>query len=263
MDNRPRGPLDLLRNKASIYLRFVAWTLLLAVWELCYRSEFVSTLLFPGPVAVFRALITWAEDGTLLSDVLASLGRVGSGLVLGGTLGLGVGLVSGRIHWLSESMGAVVNALRAVPPVAIVPLAILWLGISESSKIFLVGWGAFFPVWLNTHLGVSRVDRTVEWSARSLGAVGLPFVWKVILPAALPQILAGVRLGIGIAYICVFVAELAGAHQGVGFRIATAHLVFRTDLMLAGLVVLAILGALTDAAFVRLVRTITPWLSLP
>jgi NitT/TauT family transport system permease protein/sulfonate transport system permease protein len=220
----------------------------------------VNKVLFPGPVAVSRAFLVWARDGTLLLDIQASLKRVAMGWVAGGVSGIVLGLLSGRLAWANVSVGRIVNTLRAVPPVALVPLAILWFGISESSKVFLVSWGTFFPVWLNTHLGASNVKKSIEWSARSLGMDRYRLVFKVILPSSVPSIVAGLRLAIGIAYICVFVGELAGASQGLGFRIATASLVFRADLMLAGLVVLGILGAASDAAFLSLARRVLPWL---
>ena len=237
----------------------LSWLVFLGLWEIFARSEIVNSKLFPGPWNVAHALINWATDGTLISDIGASLTRIFVGLSSGTVLGILVGLGTGRILSLDRSLGSIVNSVRAIPPVALVPLAILWFGISENSKFFLVSWGAFFPVWLNTHLGVRNVARSIEWSARSLGAKGWRFAVGVILPAALPHILAGIRLGIGISYVCVFVAEMTGASKGVGFRIATSHLVFRTDLMLAGMVVLGGLGALTDGVFGVIIRRLFAW----
>jgi len=260
---RRRGRWSAAQGLGSASLPLVtilAWAIFLGLWEALARLGLVNQVLFPGPIAVSRAFLTWARDGTLLSDVRASLERVFMGWAVGGATGIVLGLFTGRLAWANFSVGRIVNTLRAVPPVALVPLAILWFGISESSKVFLVAWGTFFPVWLNTHLGASNVKKSIEWSASSLGVERRQLVFKVILPSSVPSIVAGLRLGIGIAYICVFVGELAGASQGLGFRIATASLVFRADLMVAGLVVLGILGATSDAAFLSLVRRVLPWL---
>jgi ABC-type nitrate/sulfonate/bicarbonate transport system permease component len=242
-------------------LSALAWAGFLALWEISAKMSLFNPILFPGPSAVAQALFAWVREGIFFLDVEASLKRVALGWLLGGAFGIVLGLLSGRLAWAAVTFGRIVNTLRAVPPVALVPLAILWFGISESSKVFLVAWGAFFPVWLNTHLGVSNLNKSIEWAARSLGVTGYRFIVKVILPAAVPSIVAGLRLAIGIAYICVFVGELAGAFQGVGFRIATASLVFRADLMMAGLIALGVMGAASDAAFLAVIRRLLPWLA--
>lgn len=240
--------------------KIMAWVTYLVSWELLARSGEVNPKLFPGPWGVAMAFADWAQNGTMLPDIFASLARVLVGLLIGTSLGVSLGIGTGRFRVLDFSIGSIVNGLRAIPPVALVPLAILWFGISEGSKVYLVAWGVFFPVWLNTHLGIRNLPRSIEWTARSFGVKGLAFAMKVLVPGAAPQIVAGIRLAIGLAFICVFVAELTGASRGIGFRIATSHLVFRADLMLAGMVTLGAFGALSDFVFVRTVRRIAPWL---
>ena len=244
----------------SYSLTLLSWLLAIALWQFLSMLKLVNPVLFPGPVAVVRAFVAWAKEGTLLPDLAASLQESGIGWSVGGSIGVVLGLLSGRLLWGSITFGRIINTLRAVPPVALVPTCNSWFGISESSKIFLIAWGSFFPVWLSTHLGVSNVNRSIEWAARSLGAHGSRLMLQVVLPAAIPSIFAGLRVAIGIAYICVFVGELAGAYAGLGFRIATANLVFRSDLMVAGLVVLGVLGAASDALFSLVASRVFPWL---
>ncbi|MBV8517671.1 MAG: ABC transporter permease [Acidobacteria bacterium] len=236
----------------------LTWIAVVLVWHFVAVHSNAGPL-FPPPATVLKAFILWLRSGDLVQDVAASCGRVTLGWLIGTGVGLLVGLITGVWSVGDRTIGSVLNTLRALPPVALVPLAILWFGISEVSKIAIVGWGAFFPVWLNTHIGIRDIDRTVVWAARSLGARGSSLLFRVILPAALPQVVAGVRLAIGIAYVCVFVAELAGASRGLGFRIATAHLTFRADLMLAGLAVLGFFGYASDRVFVLGTGYLMPW----
>ncbi|MDP6098335.1 MAG: ABC transporter permease [Gammaproteobacteria bacterium] len=158
--------------------------------------------------------------------------------MIGCALGVVVGVFTGRVRLADRALGPIVHVLRSFPPVAIVPLAITWFGLAESSKYFLVFWGVFFPVWVNTHAGMAEVNKAYLWAARSLGAKRRHIVLEILVPASIPHILAGMRVAIGICFICVFVAEMAGAYEGVGFKISTSNLIFRVDRMLAYLLVL-------------------------
>jgi len=127
------------------------------------------------------------------------------------------------------------------------------------SKYFLVFWGVFFPVWVNSHLGVASVEQRYLWAARSLGAKDWRLIWEVVLPASLPFIIAGMRVGIGLAFLNLVAAEMSGASAGLGYRVSASHLVFRSDKMIAALVTLGILGAISDGAFRYLAGKVAPW----
>jgi ABC-type nitrate/sulfonate/bicarbonate transport system permease component len=233
----------------------------LILWEGLARSGLFNINLFPPPSTCLNALIASVVTWEFWRDLLYSSQRIVLGYAIGVSLGITAGVCTGRKPIYDITFGQILQFLRPVPPVAIVPLAILWFGLGESSKYFLVAWGSFFPVWINTHLGVSRVDRTYIWAARSLGALDRQILREVVLPAALPMIIAGMRTSIAIAFICVFVAEMAGAYEGIGFRISLSHLVFRADRMIALLAVLGGLGAATDWGFTYLVEKLFPWYS--
>lgn len=240
-------------------LRVLAVGLLLGLWEVVFRAGVLDPALLPGPLATARALRDMFASGELAADLYGTTSRVVVGFTIGALLGVSVGSLTGRIRALDATLGQVVQLLRPIPPIALVPLAIVWLGLGETSKVSIIAWGVFFPVWVNTHLGVASADRLLIWAARSLGASPRRVLLRVVLPGALGYVVAGLRVGIAVAFVCVVVAEMAGASVGLGFRVNSAYLVFRVDRMIAALGVLAVLGASADAAFVPLVRALLPW----
>lgn len=231
-------------------------------WELISRGGFVDKVLFPAPSAVALALADMASSGELWRALTASSTRLIGGVALGVTVGIGIGLITGRNKVLSDILSPVITLFRPLPPVAIIPLIIVWLGIGEVAKIFSIGFAVFFPVWLNTHAGACQVPQKYLWSAATLTHSQAKVFTRIIFPAALPFVATGVRLGISVAFVMVFVAELAGASSGIGYVIATSNLSYRIDTMIAGLVVLGACGAMTDYLFVRVLHRTSPWLRL-
>ena len=199
-------------------------------------------------------------SGTLVTDLRDSLWRLIMGLALGGITGVIIGLLTGRKKKIKNILSPIIQILRPLPPVAIIPLVIVWFGIDDGAKIFSIAFAIFFPVWLNTHIGVSRIAREFLWSAKLLTASSLKIFCKVIFPSALPFIIAGVRMSIAIAFVMVFVSELSGASSGLGYRISITSLAYRIDGMIAGLIVLGALGALTDQLFIFATNKLFPWL---
>lgn len=235
---------------------------LVAAWEGISRSGVVHIGLFPPPSHVWLALAEMAQSGELLHDFLASMQRAIFGLALGTLFGITIGLLTGRIAWLDAYWTPIIQLVRPLPPVAIIPLIITWLGIAEFSKVFSIAFAVFFPVWINAHLGASELPRTYLWTAESLRLGTFQTFWRIVFPGALPFLVAGFRAGIAVAFVMVFVSELAGASVGVGYQINRAHLAYRVDRMMASLVVLGLMGALTDYFFTQLIWIAFPWLKL-
>lgn len=245
-------------------LQAFTWALItipvfLVCWEVFSRLEVFNISLFPPPSRVFVTFFLMLKSGEMVKDIGMSLQRALVGYLFGCVAGIISGLLTGRFRVFRNTLGPLIQIFRPIPSIAFVPLAILWFGLGEESKYFLVFWGVFFPVWVNTHLGVSEVDRTLVWAARSLGARKQKILYEVILPAATPFIIAGARIGIAIAFICLVAAEMAGAFEGVGFRVSASHLVFRVDKMLAALAALGAMGAVSDRLFSWGVKKAFPW----
>jgi ABC-type nitrate/sulfonate/bicarbonate transport system permease component len=232
---------------------------LLFVWEMVARSGYFNTALFPPPSKVAIDLFHMMAGHQLWSDIFASSRRLFVGYVAGGVAGLVAGLFTGRYSFADHLLSPAFQVLRPIPPISFVPVAILWFGLGEFSKYFLVFWGVFFPVWFNTYLGVQRVDQTLTRAAQCLGAKEGALLFAVVLPGALPQILAGLRTALAVSFYCLVAAEIAGAYSGVAYRIDIAHLNFQIGHMFAGLGVLGVMSALADWLFVRLTGLVFPW----
>lgn len=232
----------------------------LVIWEFISRAQFVSISLFPPPTKIALAFIEMARSGELLRDIQASLWRAVVGFGLGSTAGICIGLFTGRFRTLNNYLSPIIQLFRPLPPVAIIPLVIVWFGIGEASKIFSIAFAVFFPVWINTHLGAEGIPKTFLWGAKTLHVTKLKTLGSVIFPAALPFIAAGLRTGIAIAFVMVFVSELAGASAGIGYQISVSQLAYRVDRMMAALILLASFGALADFLLTRLIWWFFPWI---
>lgn len=233
--------------------------LFLLVWQAASTSGHVNPLLFPPPTRVAVALWHELVDGTLLLDLGMSTMRVAIGFASGAAVGIGIGLLTGRYPVASNLLTPIFQLLRPIPPIAFVPIVILWFGLSEWGKWFLVFWGVFFTVWVATHLGVQRADPALIRAARSLGTPDRLLIRDVILPSALPTIFVGLRTAVSISFYTLVAAELAGAFAGLAYRIDLAHQNMQTAQMLGGLVMLGIVSAAADRGFAVLSRRLVWW----
>ncbi len=244
-------------------LRFILPIFIVAlVWGFISRASIVNPFLFPPPSKVFLAFLEMIRSGVLFSDMKDSLWRLLIGLLLGSVLGIVIGLITGRVKKISSFIVPIIQVLRPLPPVAIIPLVIVWFGIGDGAKIFSIAFGVIFPVWLNTHIGAQQIPEAFLWTAKLLTKSTIKTFRKVILPAATPFIVAGIRTAIAVSFVMIFVSELAGASSGLGYRISIAQLSYRLDEMIAALFVLGALGALVDMLFVYSTKKIFPWLKL-
>jgi ABC-type nitrate/sulfonate/bicarbonate transport system permease component len=238
---------------------WVSVPLFLVAWQAASISGYVNELLFPPPTKVAVALWDELVRGTLLLDLSMSVMRVAIGFASGAAAGILVGLVTGRYQVVSNLLTPIFQLLRPIPPIAFVPIVILWFGLSEWGKWFLVFWGVFFTVWVATHLGVQRADPALIRAARSLGTPDRLLIRDVILPSALPTIFVGLRTAVSISFYTLVAAELAGAFAGLAYRIDLAHQNMQTGQMLGGLVMLGIVSAAADRGFALLSRRLVWW----
>jgi len=241
------------------FLSLASLTLFCLLWEGASRTGVISDRLIPAPTEVAQAAWELFNEGILSRDVYWSVRRALTGLVTGSVLGIVVGLFTGRVLVVRLLLEPVIQVLRPIPGIAWIPFAILWFGVGEVPKLFIISLGVFFPVWLSTHVGVIATRSQYVEAAQSLGAGKRELFYRVVLPATLPSIVTGLRQGLAIAFILVVAAELTGASSGLGNLISQSHLIFRTDRMLVGLALLGVLGALVDFGFSRLARWIVHW----
>lgn len=237
----------------------VSIALALLVWTLVSASGIFSPQVLPSPAQVWSAGLSMADNGTLWTDLWASGRRALSGFLLGSVLAVLVGALTARSRVANVALEGTLQAIRPVPAIALVPLAILWFGIGEESKLFLVSLGVFFPVWITAHTGIAGTRRDYLQVASCLNASRRQTLFEVVLPAALPMIVAGLRVGISTAFILIVAAEMTGATSGLGFRLDQARLFSQADRLFVCLIFLGLLGATADQLFHRLTGPLTNW----
>lgn len=233
--------------------------IVVAVWAAVSASRAFPDVIFPSPGSVWDAARELYDDGLLLPDLGISMGRAATGFALGAGLGVGVGLLTGRTRVFRALFNPFLTLLRPIPAIALVPVAIVWFGIGEGSKYFVIAYTVFLTVWFNTHNGMQYVPEVYIRASRSLGASRAREFLTVVVPAAAPHIVAGIRLGVALAFLSLVAAELTGASSGLGYRLQEARQYIRTDRMFAILIELGLVGALIDLAVGAVARRIVHW----
>ena len=228
--------------------QLVVPALLLLVWEIAPRLGLVSARLLPPLSAVLFAGWHMLRTGELLRDVAISTGRALAGFAIGGSLGLLLGLAAGISRLAEDMVDGTMQMVRMIPHLALVPLVILWFGIDEGAKLFLVAFGVFFPIYYNTYHGIRAIDAGLIEMARIHGLRGASLFRHVILPGAAPSILVGVRYALGIMWLTLIVAETIAGNSGIGFMTMNARDFMQTDVVLLGILLYAVLGKLIDVA---------------
>jgi sulfonate transport system permease protein len=220
---------------------------LLIAWQASARLGWLSSRVLPAPSDVAAAAWRLAASGELMVHVAVSARRALIGFAIGGGIGLALGLLNGVSRRAETLFDTTLQMLRNVPPLALIPLVILWFGIDEAAKLFLVALGTFFPVYLNTYHGIRSVDPGLVEMARSYGLSGYRLYRDVILPGALASILIGVRFSLGLMWVLLIVAETISANAGIGYMTMNAREFLQTDVVLVGILLYAILGKLADS----------------
>lgn len=232
---------------------------LLAIWELICQSGIVSSLFLPAPTAIISALLQMIADGEIGVSLAASLYRILAGFFIGSLVGLAVGLVTGTSALMDKIGTPIVNAIYPIPKIALLPLFILWLGIGELSKVTIIALGVFFPVAMNTYSGVKNVDTLLLKVAASFNASWWMTMKSVVLPNALPMIFAGLRLAAGTSLLLLVAAEMIAAQVGIGALILHYGDLMITDRLMAGVIVLSLLGLVFNLILQFLERKAIPW----
>jgi sulfonate transport system permease protein len=229
--------------------RIVPWIVplaLLALWQAASQFGWLSTRILPAPSAVVKSAFELTRSGELFHHVAVSTQRALTGFAIGGGLGLLLGLLTGTFRHAETLLDTSIQMIRNIPPLALIPLVILWFGIDETAKLFLVSLGVFFPIYINTYHGIRSVDRGLIEMATSYGVTGWRLYRDVILPGALPFILIGVRFSLGFMWVILIVAETISAQAGIGYMTMNAREFLQTDVVLLGILLYALLGKLAD-----------------
>lgn len=247
----PSTPTSTTRRRPRSYRRSLLYAGVVVaafvIWQLV--SMRTIPLFLPSPILVAQAAAGQIQRGTMQEDVLVTFSRVLSGWALGSAIAIPLGLAAGRVAIFRVITEPFTNFFRFIPPIALITLAVIWLGIGDPARISIVAYATLFIVFLSTLYGASSVDESKSRAARSLGASQRQVMLTVVIPASLPSIITGMRAGMGNAFMTAVAAELIGAESGVGYLIINAGIVGRTDIAIAGLFALGAMGFIADLAF--------------
>ena len=238
-----------------LLVRVAPWVLpasLLVLWELIVATGLVSSHLLPAPTTVLEAGLHLTLSGELWEHMVVSTGRAATGFAIGAGAGLLLGLLTGLSRWYELFLDSSMQMIRNIPHLALIPLVILWFGIDESAKIFLVALGTIFPVYINTYHGIKNVDGNLIEMARNYGLSGWALFRHAILPGALPSILVGIRFSLGLMWLTLIVAETISATAGIGYMAMNAREFLQTDIVIFAILTYALLGKLADLSARRL-----------
>jgi sulfonate transport system permease protein len=240
-------------------LSWLAPVTLVIIWELLARAGWLSPQVLPAPSKVVQTAIRLATSDSLLNDLGVSLLRAAAGFAIGGGIGFTLGILVGFSRIAEAAIDRSVQMIRAIPFIASLPLVIVWLGVGEAEKIFLVALGVTFPIYINTTLGIRQVDPKLIELGRVQGLSSLQQIWRIVLPGALPSILTGIRYALATAWLALVVAETIGAQSGIGFLAMDAREFLRTDVIVLTIVIYALIGVAADAIARLLERRLLAW----
>jgi len=227
--------------------------IILIIWQLAGVFGLVSKTVLPTPLDIFLAFQELIKTGELFGHLSISVFRAAAGFFIGGGLGIILGTIVGFSTRSEQYLDPSVQMLRTVPHLAVAPLFVLWFGFGETSKVLLIADGAFFPLYVNAFLGIRGVDSKLFDVARVLEFSKRKLITKLILPSALPNLLLGARLSLGVAWVSLVVAELMGSTEGIGYMIMDARQFSNTDIVFVGIIIFAFVGKFSDS-LVRLLE---------
>lgn len=250
---RGRRRLDLVRFRRRVGLPVMVMALSIAAWDVAVRIS--GSDMFPRPVEVLRGVIELAERGVLFKYIIASLFRVTWGFALAVMVGVPLGLLLGWFRRLYLAFNPMIQILRPISPIAWIPLAILWFGVSDAAPVFLIFLASVFPITVSAMAAVQNIQPVYVRAARNFGLSRAQLFRRIVFPATLPQIITGIRIALGVAWLVVVAAEMIAVNSGLGYLIIDARNAGkRYDLVVAGMVMIGLIGLALDILVRRLER---------
>ncbi len=241
------------------YISVASFVLIMVLWEAFCRLGFIEPLFLPSPSQIFSRALKMYGQGTLFLHVIASTRRVMVGFIASSLVAIPVGLFLGSSRFFKAIFDPVISLLRPLPSMSWIPISLLWLGITETQKYSIVFMGSFAPSLLYIIESTRNIDPILIRAAENLGATKRDVIKEVILPGALPQIIAGLKVMLGIAWTCIISAELVAAQEGLGFLIMNAKEYFQTDTIFLGMLLISLTVIIIDVTFRKIEGRLLPW----
>ncbi len=242
--------------------QFAPWLVpasLIVIWQLLAQLGFISTRVLPAPTQIVEAAIRLTLSGELLRNVGVSLYRALVGFSIGGSIGFSLGVLNGVSRPAERLLDSSLQMIRNIPHLALIPLVILWFGIGDPARIFLVSLGVFFPIYINTFAGIRSIDPNLLEMGKVYGLRQRELFWQIVLPGALPSMLVGLRYALGLMWLTLIVAETIAANSGIGYMAMNAREFMQTDVVVMSILLYALLGKLADSIVRALEAWLLPW----
>jgi len=249
------------KRKTTIeILKYVSLPVFIIIlWEFAAVKGWITPYTLPAPSKIFRTLITSIENLSLFKNILASVIRVFTGFLLAAFAAIFIGIFISLSKNFEIVTRFVLQVLKPIPPIAWIPIAIVWFGIGEPSKIFIIFMGAFFPIFVNVVDGIKQIDKRFVEVSKVFEIPNLKFIRKVVIPGALPSIMSGLRVGLGTAWICVVAAEMIAATNGIGYMLMDGRQLSQPDVVILAMLVVGVIGKLMDDVLGIIERKIVYW----
>lgn len=250
-------------KKISKYINIIEYffivIFIIVLWQVLEVAEVIDPVTLPSPLQIAKTFLTMIQSGELLKHVWVSILRVFEGYALAVIFGILLGIAIGLSKRLNHVTDFLIQILKPIPPIAWIPLAILWFGIGQTSKIFLIFLGGFFPILINVTDGIQQTDKKLIEVAEVLETPKLTFITNVVIPSALPSIFTGLSVGIGSAWMCVVGAELIASDQGVGYMIMNARQFSQPDVVIIGMLTIGLIGKVIDVILKKAEKRLIKW----
>jgi sulfonate transport system permease protein len=255
-------PLPRTGVSKHVLYRWLSWTvpaIVVLLWEAAARLGLIAPQVLPAPSSVFATAANMTQNGELFIHLGVSLLRAAAGFVIGGSIGLALGVLVGFSPFAQALLDRPIQMIRAVPFLAMLPLVIVWFGVGEAAKIFLVALAVLFPIYINTMLGIRQIDPKLMELARVIGMSRAGVVRRIVIPGAMPSILTGVRYALAHAWLALVIAETLATTRGIGFLAMDAREFLNTNVILLTIIIYAIIGVVADALVRMLESRLLSW----
>ena len=246
-------------KKSSPWKKIAFFAVLLGAWQILASLKFYNQILLPSPFEIGKAFAGMVFSGALLKDVLMSVKRMVIGFALAVFLGSSLAILLVLSKQAADYIAALLELIRPIPPIAWIPIAILWFGIGDSPAIFIVTLGSFFPIFVNCFTGIRQVDSRFLRVARSFGAGNKQLFLDVYLPLCLPYLTSGMRIGLGVGWMSVITAELIGAQNGLGYMMQLNRVMLQTQNVMVGMMIVGVLGFGMNKFMLEVEKMVSPW----